>query len=293
MKIINAILSVAVAVALLLTGCAIGKDGQSDSSSSLQTASEALPVIKPDKSLTEKLRYIVHGGGALTAKDDYGYERSFAGSSSLEGITACAAAGVTAIELDFNFTSDGHLACVHHWGNEYHSSFSADAPPTLEEFLKCKIYNNFTSICLDDVAQFMRENPEIVIITDIKDRNVEGSAYIAKNAPDLVDRFIIQIYDKSEYQDVRSYGFDNIIYTLYALNWNEKNDFATIGKFARSNPLVGITFDHSLCSVEGYTENMLKIGVPVFVHTVNESDMINGYFADGISGVYTDNIINY
>ena len=37
---------------------------------------------------------------------------------------------------------------------------------------------------------------------------------------------------------------------------------------------------------------MLKIGVPIFVHTVNERDMINGYFSQGISGVYTDNIEN-
>ena len=138
----------------------------------------------------------------------------------------------------------------------------------------------------------MRENPEVVIITDIKERNTEGAAYIAKNAPDLTDRFIIQIYDKSEYNEIRSYGFDNVIYTLYALNWNEKNDFETIGEFARNNRLVGITFDHTLCSVQGYTENMLKIGVPIFVHTVNERDMIDGYFGEGISGVYTDNIEN-
>lgn len=249
-------------------------------------------ISEPNETLTEKLRYIIHGGGALIAPDDYGHVRSFAGSSSLEGITACAEAGVTAIELDFNFTSDGHLACVHHWGAEFNAKFSADAPPTLEEFLKCKIYNNFTSICLDDVVRFMRENPEIVIITDIKDRNVDGASYIAKKAPDLLDRFVIQIYDKDEYDEVRELGFDNIIYTLYALNWNEKNDFASIGEFARSNSLVGITFDHTLCSVQGYTENMLKIGVPIFVHTVNERDMINGYFSQGISGVYTDNIEN-
>lgn len=62
---------------------------------------------------------IVHAGGELWGVDSEGTFRSFFGSNSLEGLENCVANGYNAIELDFNFTSDGHLVCIHDWSAEY------------------------------------------------------------------------------------------------------------------------------------------------------------------------------
>lgn len=265
---------------LFLTGC---------NNDAVETAVSA----PPEKSLHEKLNYIIHGAGALDAVTPTGEIITVGGSSSLEGLTLCAEVGVTAVELDFNFTSDGYLVCVHHWGKEYNQRFNAEAPPTLAEFLECKIFNNFTSISFETVKEFMKENPDVVIVTDVKDNNLRGAEYIATHAPELLDRFVFQIYNENEYDEVRSLGFENIIYSLYALTWNEKTDFGAIGRFAEGHTLTAIAFDYTLLSVEGYLDGMKTAGVPLFVHTVNEREKIDECFEAGISGVYTDNIENY
>ncbi len=238
----------------------------------------------------EEFRYIIHGGGVLKAKDQDGEWQEYLGSSSIEALNQCASAGETAIELDFNFTSDNHLVCVHHWGKEFNERFLADSPPTLEEFLNCKIYDHFSPVSISELETFLKNNPDIFIVTDIKDRNLEGVSYIAQTLPHLKNQFVIQIYNEEEYQPVRRLGFDKIIYTLYNLSWEEKTNYIAINKFVQKNPCVAITFDHVLCEVTGYVENMQKCGVPLMIHTVNGREEQQKYFDMGIFGVYTDDV---
>ena len=234
------------------------------------------------------LKYIIHAAGALSCSDSSGIEREYLGSNSMEGLEQCAAAGVKAIELDFNFTSDGKLVCIHDWYKEYAEEIENGIPLSLDEFLSIKIYGCFTPIWIEDVASFLRCYPDIVIITDIKDENLLGLKLIAESYPDLLDRFVVQIYNESEYEPVRQLGFDYIIFTLYRLEWNEKIDWLSLGRFSDKHPLVGFTFSEALLNVDGYLDGMLDNGIPLYIHTVNED--FDKYFAKGISGIYTDYI---
>lgn len=240
--------------------------------------------------IREDMRYIIHAAGRLTGVDKEGTTRTYDGSNSLEGLEQCADAGCEVIEIDFNFTSDGYLACIHDWYTEYADEITNNVPLTLDEFLECKIYRNFTPIWLGDIVDFLRENDGTYIVTDIKDNNVAGAAAIAEYAPDLKNRFIVQIYDESEYDAVRELGFEYIVYTLYRLEWAPKVDWHALGEFSKTHPLIGFTFSYELCSVDGYVEGMLKSGTPLYIHTVNGDEEQKPYFDMGITGIYTDDV---
>jgi len=192
------------------------------------------------------------------------------------------------VELDFNFTSDGELVCIHDWSPEYVEGIEHGVALSYDEFMSSEIYWNFTPLDLTCVASFLREHPEIYIVTDIKTDNVMGVREIAETCPDLKDRFIIQIYSAAEYDAVRELGFDNVIYTLYMLPWHEKVDTDALVKFESSHPLVGFTFPAELCDIEGFLEGILESGVPLYVHTINDADEAKSYIERGITGVYTD-----
>lgn len=231
-------------------------------------------------------RYIIHAGGTLWGYDTNGSYTSFAGSNSLEGLEQCADAGMTAVELDFSFTKDGYLACIHDWSPRFSENITPNEPLTLDEFLDTEIYGAFTPLSLDDVVQFLGENEDITIVTDIKENFAEAVRVLSET--DLTDRFIVQIYREEEYDIVREYGFERVIYTLYRLDWSEKTDTAEISDFAETHELAGIAFDKDLCDVDGFVNELKQIGVPLYVYTVN--DDIERYFVMGISGIYTDEV---
>ena len=101
----------------------------------------------------------------------------------------------------------------------------------------------------------------------------------------VILRTTLLLYE-SEYDEVRALGFEYVVYTLYRLDWNAKTDWRALGEFAAAHPLIGFTFSYELCPVEGFVEGMLRSGVPLYIHTVNEGE--EAYFDMGISGVYTD-----
>lgn len=241
---------------------------------------ETWSIPADQAALQEDIRYIIHAAGDIDG---------MAGSNSLEALELTYDAGCRFVEIDFQFTADGELACIHDWYRQYTSAIQADGTAlTLAEFQACRIYDRYTPLWLDSLADYMTEHPDLYIVTDIKDRNTEGAAKIAADYPALIDRFIVQIYDGSEYDAVREAGFSHIIYTLYRLDWNSKTDTKALTAFAQTHPLLGYTFAYELCDVDGYVAGMLGAGVPLYVHTVNGTEAQQVYFDMGISGVYTD-----
>lgn len=242
-----------------------------------------VPVKASDNA---ELISVAHAGGILWGRDEFGNYTSFSGSNSLEGLEMCADMGVDAVELDFSFTSDGYLACIHDWSPAFIKEVDGNKPLTLDEFLDSKIYGIFTPISLSEVADFLRAHEEITIVTDIKDDFYSAIKLISETG--MTDRFTVQIYCEEEYDIACEFGFERMIYTLYRLDWNEKTNVKEITKFADTHQLAGIAFDKVLCSNYDYVKQMKNIGVPLFVHTVNENEKL--YLKMGISGIYTDKV---
>lgn len=229
--------------------------------------------------LCRQVRFITHAAGAVDG---------MAGSNSREAMEAACGAGCRFVELDFNFTADGELACVHDWYTQYSSAITDNVPLTAAEFRECRIYDTYTPMLLEDAAAFLLQYDDLYIVTDIKDDNLAGLAHIASRYPELRHRFIAQIYHEDEYDAVWEMGFENIIYTLYRLDWAGKTDTDHLRELAGEKLLFGYTFAADLCSLDGYVEEMLTCGVPLYIHTVNGDTEQDGYFAMGISGIYTD-----
>ena len=212
-------------------------------------------------------------------------------SNSKEALSQSYAAGARLIEIDFNYTSDGYLACIHDWHNRFAPEIKPNVAPSLNSFLSMKIFNRFTPMWLGSVAEFMNEHSDVYIVTDIKEQNVRAATEIKKAYPHLMDRFIIQVYSEQEYHAIKKLGFDHIIFSLYKLTWAEKTDFDHLVSFAKKNKILAYTFDYTLLSVSGYYERISKAGVPLFVHTINTASMQKDYYKMGIYGIYSDMLL--
>lgn len=163
-------------------------------------------------------------------------------------------------------TSCKPLASIHDWSSAVSSSIRDGTPPALEEWLQGNVCGTFTPLCLESLAGFMREHPALYIVTDVKDHNVAAVGIIAENCPDLMDRFIIQICQDREYNEIAALGFRHIIYTLYNLPPADKRDTKSLSEFAADHPLLGCTCPKELRRVWRYTKRMKEIGVKLFVH---------------------------
>ena len=251
---------------------------------------EDLPEPAGARPLGELLtqgRRIVHAGGKIPRSDG----RVQVSSNSAEAVVNAYRAGERVLEIDFNWTSDGELVCIHDWSSRFSSQITEGKPLSLEEWKKVRLFVELTPLTLESLAGFLREHPDLYVVTDVKEGNVEAAGRIAQTCPDLLERFVIQIYADDEYDPVAALGFPNMIYTLYSLPNAKKLDTRYWAEFAAEHPLAGYTYPVEFLDVEGYTQEMAKTGLPLFVHTVNGDEAIRRCYDMGITAVYTDDVL--
>lgn len=227
---------------------------------------------------------VIHAGGRVAAASG----KKYTYTNSAEALLNTYRAGDRVIELDLFQTSDGHLACIHGWSSKYSDTVTEGVPLSLEEWRRAKVYGEFTPLYLESVADFMRQHPDLYIVTDVKDDNVAAAAIIAETCPDLRERFVIQIYRDEEYDPVAGLGFPHIIYTLYNLSSAKKQDTGHWRQFAGEHPLVAYTIPLKWFEREGYAEEMRGTGVPLMVHTVDKQEDMDACYEAGVTAVYTN-----
>ncbi len=242
------------------------------------TPSQTTQKKQPDTAHT----YIIHAGGKING---------MSGTNSLEALENAYNNGNRYIELDFSFSSDLRPVCIHDWNHLSYSGFDG-IRPTYSEFSESTVYSTFTSLTLEDVAEYMNKHEDLYIITDVKDHNIYFSGILKREYPELCDRFIIQVYSEEQYDFVSKMGFENIIFSLYRLDYNKQMDTEYLVDFAKQNKLYGYTFNAVLCDNEGYVKKLLEADIPLFVHTVNDKKQQQKYFDMGITGIYTDNTVH-
>ena len=224
-----------------------------------------------------KLDYVIHAAGAI-GED--------VGTNSLEGVKSCFFNGYRYIELDFSFTTDNHLVAIHDWETDYFLDGSFSGAVSLEEFKTKKILGKYTPVTLDILESWIAGKPETYIITDIKERNVEGLKYIKDNYPVLADRIIPQIYNETEYEPAREMGYGKIVYTLYALSYDEKTNVKRISAFVKEKGIDALVFSTELATKE-YVSSLKSSGANLLCHTVNDKEEQAKYKEMGV-GVYSD-----
>ena len=225
----------------------------------------AQDFLSPDRGQHEQrqidsLPRIGHAGGAI---DGLRYTNSFdALDYNLPNFDV--------FELDFVWTSDDALVCLHDWEGNFTQAFGLPATGAVDlaTFRGLAATARHRNCTLDDLVGWLAAHPGIRIVTDVKDRNPDALRKIATDYPAYRDRFIVQIYQPEEYLLARELGFSDVIWTLYmyrggadgVLSWLPRMD------------LLGLAMP--VVTAEGglATAARQATGVLTWVHTINDQD---------------------
>lgn len=222
---------------------------------------------------------IAHAGGGINGET---YTNSY------EALDLNKKKGFLYFEIDFSFTRDDKLVCIHDWNRSFEQAFGFKTieRPTLTEFiLLAKNKSKYELCTLDGLAKWMLNNPETTLVTDIKENNIKALNMLLEAIPEASTRVIPQIYKPWDYRTVRNMGYKSIIWTLYkysgsknsVLEWAEQFD----GSFAITMPKE---------RAESKLPYMLTTRqIPSYVHTINDQDLYARFTASyKVTEIYTD-----
>ena len=233
-------------------------------------------------------QHIIHAGGYLRTHD--GQTVNY--TNSYDALQNMYKSGNRICEIDIRRTTDDVLICAH--GDSSHLAQGSDLPVTASsvEFMEAKIYNEFQPMDVSLLVDFMRNHNDLLIITDVKEDNIQVCKQIASQYPDVIDQFIVQIYHFSEYDSIRELGFQYIIFTAYQANPEERSLW-NMAQFAKDHELVGLTVERRFFENDNYLRIAhLVTGVPFMLHTVNDYSEINYLIRSKLAiGIYTDQIV--
>jgi glycerophosphoryl diester phosphodiesterase len=197
-----------------------------------------------------------------------------------------------AFEIDFEWTEDGDLVCLHDWSQSFASRFGDESKPplSLSEFrLRLAQTPESARNCdLEGLAGWMRANPNKLIVTDVKSKLLPAHELIAARHPDLLSQFVPQAQQPGEIGILRSMGFTNVVWTLYRFGSDAKK-VVELAKLERPD---AITMPESFAN-----KGLLKFvatatDLPVLVHTVNDEASVSCLMHQGAAGIYSDDLGN-
>jgi len=258
---------------------------------------QTVPVNLP-RMPYDGMTLLAHAGGSLPQGLN---------SNSKEALDLSASQNIKYIEVDFSNAKNGDLVLIHDWHTSHYRYFSYI--PFLSESYKqenpkqTKNVSTFkrrwmkfglTQMSLNDLIIWMEKNPDVKIITDIKQDNVTNLKVIYDQAGPLARNIIPQIFAPEEYESVKAIGYTDIIYSNYMTKLENQALVSLMAErdlFALTVPIKTAT--PSLISAANQADT------PVFVHKLSRSTPItllntpegaDTLKARGISGIYTDTL---
>ena len=221
---------------------------------------------------------IAHAGGGINGMNY---------TNSLEAMDANYAKGFRYFELDFSWTSDNELVCLHDWKKRFKKVFGykLKKPLTFQQFQKILIKTKSVHPCTPEtLAQWLIKHPDARIITDVKHNNLQAITKLRDYYPSMMPQFIIQFYQPYEYQALKNLGFKDLIWILYQYDGSKKSVITE----AQKMNLVAISMRASQAKKKTY-QQLLKLGKKIFVYTINKQDKVNKlHNIYGVTGFYTD-----
>lgn len=227
-----------------------------------------------------EIHRIAHAGGAINSNT---YTNSY------DALDYNLKNGFKYFELDFLFTSDGQLVCAHDWKKSFSSNVhkSISKPISLLEFEKLVSNNgSFKNCTLSGLSEWMKLNESAIIITDVKEGdNIKALEIIHNTLPNPNKRVIPQIYDPSEFENVKKMGFSSIIWTLYRYEHSDNSIIINLNKFEGK---MAITMPKER-SRSGLPKKLRHLGIPTYSHTINsESERLELIKNFSVTEIYTD-----
>jgi glycerophosphoryl diester phosphodiesterase len=221
---------------------------------------------------------IAHAGGGIHGKRY---------TNSMEALNYNYKRGFELFEIDFIWTTDNQMACLHDWDRtpKWLLNYQDEKPLSLEQFNQLTNEELGLTPCnLERLNQWLKKHPNSYIVTDIKGSNMNGLTLISEQIDDFQHRVIPQIKQPEEFKLSRDLGYRTIIWTLYSF----KGDNDAVVKHAQNLDLFAITMPPHRAK-QGLGNQLKPLAVPTYVHTINDlkeaRDYQNTY---GLTSVYTD-----
>lgn len=231
----------------------------------------AAPVQEP---AYEKV--IAHGGGCYE-----GYETT----NSVEAVNNAIANGFKIIELDMDLSTDNKIIMLHDWDRTAQNYFGETFPKKLSQsqFTRLTVYGRFEVLTIEKLAGILENHKDIRIVTDTKGNNIELLTAVAEQYPKLLDRFIPQIYDYSQWSRVKDLGYRDVIFTMYAM---ADPDLDKLAGFAKEHGIYAVTMPDYYAE-RGYCRQLAEKGIKVYIHPVSRYEDAQQFFGMGAYGVYS------
>jgi glycerophosphoryl diester phosphodiesterase len=216
-------------------------------------------------------RLVAHAGGAI---------HGLTYTNSRDALDHSYATGYRVFELDFNWTSDGHLVLVHDWP---HTSSLFAVPPhvfTYQEFIHGHRPDGLHQLTFDDLRQWLHAHPDALVITDTKASNPRLLDFLAANGRDVLPQLILQIYRLSELRAARTLSPRAVWLTIYKCHYPA---------WALSRITGADAFVIPVEWYAAYDRPSLLRRNHIYVHSV-AADQVNAAFQrlPGIYGIYVN-----
>ena len=236
---------------------------------------------------------ISHAGGGLEV-GEY--------ATSKEALEKTARHGYKYVELDFIQTQNGDWVIFHDWKKNYLRYFirfhnfhrflrnrNQMIPETAIDFQNMNMRYNLTPMTLEKLGPWLKANPDIVVITDIKGSNTKCLTLIKNMMGGKTQQIIPQIYSPEEYEDVQKLGFKNIILTVYNIELSQEK-LNELAQFSEDKALFALTVPKKWID-EDLDNWRPNDSVRLLTHTINDENTARQLMELGVSGIYTDYII--
>lgn len=224
-------------------------------------------------------QWVAHAGGRINGMNY---------TNSVEALHTSYQSGIHLVELDFEWTQDGHLVLLHDWDKAPVNIFKQNpGQRTLAQFNFFKTSSTLTPMTAQELFIWLDAHPNLFIITDIKSNVLKALMWIQEHYPFYSERFIPQIYYFEEYEPVRKLGYNRVILTLYRIR-KKKDD--EILNFCKTHPVWAVTMPDTRVRRGTLTKDLRTLNIPVYAHTVNDPKKIKILFSLGVFGIYSDKI---
>ncbi|MCR5769038.1 MAG: hypothetical protein K6G45_11185 [Lachnospiraceae bacterium] len=197
--------------------------------------------------------------------------------------------GCGAVEIDFRFSKDGTLVCVHEW-----EDIGLEKKPKLKAFKKYKINGTYTTMTAEKALKRLAQT-KIFLIIDTKEkdtaavyREIDSILSSVNGGETYKKKLVPQIYSKEEYAVLKEiYAYKNWIFTLYKLKLKKADEYKDIAAFCKENKIKTVAIPK-----EDVTEKRVgyftKKNIRVATHTVNDAEEWERLEAMGVKTFYTD-----
>ena len=197
-------------------------------------------------------RYIAHAGGEVNG---------IKSTNTKDALDQNYKKGFRLFELDIIETSDGKLVAAHDWKMwARFTDYSGSLPPSHAEFMKHKIYGDYTTIDLKGINAWFAAHPDAMLITDkVNDPIAFANQFVDK------DRLVMELFSQMAVEEASRNGIQAMISQSPLLKIKgDKINYLTV------NNVKYVALSRRI--IANQTKLMLQLkeaGIKVYVYNVN------------------------